>query len=309
MPALPTAFQFSPELQRARTAGEPIVALESTVITHGLPYPENIHLAEDMEKSVRENGAVPATVAVLDGKIRLGLSHEDHNRLGSVPGMSKISARDLGPACAGGKSGGTTVAGTIYAANRTGIQVMATGGIGGVHRHPLHDVSSDLVLLGRTPIVVVCAGAKAILDLPGTVEYLETLGVPVVGYQTDRFPAFYARDSGLPVELQVETPGEVATIARTHWRLGMDSAVLVVVPPPQEVALPMYLIEDAIEQALDEAERDGLRGQGVTPFLLHRVNELTGGASLRANLGLLRQNASIAARIAGELVAAQRPMA
>lgn len=283
---------------------QPIVALESTVITHGLPYPENIRLAQDMEAQVRGLGAIPATIAVIDGRICVGLNTNELEKLGQGGKMLKISARDIAPAVARGASGGTTVAATITIAHTVGIQVFATGGIGGVHRQPhgsnspVEDVSADLTQLAKVPIVVVCAGAKAILDLPATLEMLETLVVPVVGYETNDFPAFYSRSSGYPTSTRADRPEDVAKIAQTHWNLGMRSAVLVAVPPPEETALPHENVDGAIEQALQEAFGKGIRGQEVTPFLLRRVSELTGGDSLRANLGLLLNNARVASMIA-----------
>ncbi len=295
---LPPHFQLSPEVARAREFGAPVVALESAVITHGLPYPENVHTAQDMEAEVRKLGITPATIAVLDGAVRVGLGQAELERLATERGLRKVSPRDLAPMVLRKESGGTTVAGTLFAAHTVGIKVFATGGIGGVHRDPRWDVSADLPQLAKTPLVVVCSGAKAILDVPGTLEYLETLGVPILGYQTDTFPLFYTRTSRLPVPARVETPEEVIGFAQAHWALGLESAVLVAVPPPFEVALPEEQLAEAIRQALDEARQERLRGQQVTPFLLGRVSELTGRASLRANLGLLRNNARVAAEIA-----------
>jgi pseudouridine-5'-phosphate glycosidase len=299
------ALTLSPEVNRAILAGQPVVALESTVVTHGLPYPENITLAEDMESMVRGQGAVPATIAVLDGRICVGLQAEQRQRLAGGEVMAKISTRDLAPAVVHRLSGGTTVAATMLAAQLAGIQVFATGGIGGVHHDisPRHtgrmDISADLPALASLPLIVVCAGAKAILDLGATLEYLETWGVPVVGYQTDDFPAFYTvRSGGLRTSARADSPEEVVQIARNHWGLGMKSAVLVAAPPPADVALKEETVRKAIIQALREARDQKIRGQQVTPFLLRRVSTLTGGASLRANLGLLVNNAEIAARIA-----------
>jgi pseudouridine-5'-phosphate glycosidase len=292
------------EVARALKIGMPVVALESTVITHGLPYPQNVTLARDMEAEVRSGGAVPATIAVLDGQIRVGLRPEQLERLGQGGELHKISTRDFAPAIAQGWDGGTTVAATLLAAQRVGIRLFATGGIGGVHRTLggppgfNFDISADLPALAQTPLIVVCAGAKAILDLPATLEYLETLAVPVVGYGTGEFPAFYSALSGLPVSARADTPAEVAAIARAHWDLGMPGAVLVAQPPPPEAALAPDAVNGAIEQALREAGDRGLRGQAVTPFLLERVAELTGGDSLKANLGLLLNNARLAAQIA-----------
>jgi pseudouridine-5'-phosphate glycosidase len=308
--SLPSFTHLSREVARALASGTPIVALESTVITHGLPYPENLQLAQNMERTVSEQGATPATVAVLDGKIYIGLNITQLERLAKGKTTRKISVRDIAPAIVQKALGGTTVAGTLAAAHAAGLRVFATGGIGGVHRqtsggsHPptdIHnpiDISTDLTQLAHTPLVVVCAGAKAILDLPATLEMLETLGVPVLGYQTDEFPAFYSRSSGLPVSARVGTPKEIAEIARIHWQMGFNSAVLVANPLPENEALSPLVVDGAIEQALDEAQALGLRGQGVTPFLLKRVSELTGGDSLRANLALLLNNARLAAQIA-----------
>jgi pseudouridine-5'-phosphate glycosidase len=281
--------------------GLPLVALESAVITHGLPRPENLRLALALEATVREQGAVPATVGLLDGKVNIGLSRELLDRLANEEGARKISRRDFGTALARKENGGTTVAGTLIAACLAGIRVFATGGIGGVHRDAPFDVSADLPELSRSPVVVVCAGAKAILDLPATVEYLETVGVAVIGYETDEFPAFYSRQSGLPVNVRVNSAQEVAAIARAHWDLGLESTVLVVQPPPVEAALPAPEIEAAIQQALSEAREAGCTGAAVTPFLLERVGQLSGGASLKANLALLENNARLAAQIARAL--------
>lgn len=301
-------YHFSPEVSKARELKAPLVALETTVVTHGLPYPQNVQLAQDMEAQVRSHGAVPATIAVLKGKIQVGLSEEQLDNLIKQKYLRKISRRDYAPALARKESGGTTVAGTLIATQAADIQVFATGGIGGVHRTPAFDISTDLPELARTPVIVVCAGAKAILDLPATLEYLETLGVPVVGYQTDEFPAFYSLSSGLPVSVRCDTPEEVADLAKAHWGLGINSALLVVVPPPTEVALPVEEVARAIDQALSEAEEQGLRGQEMTPFLLGRVSELSGQASLKANLGLLLNNARVAAEISVAM-AQQRPLA
>lgn len=298
MSPLISSLILSPDVTQAREAGEPLVALESTVITHGLPYPQNLELARNMEAEVRSQGATPATVAVLDGKIHIGITEEQLEHLSRGGEMRKISVRDFGPALAFQLSGGTTVAGTMFAAHNAGLSVFATGGIGGVHRQAPYDISADLVELSRTPMVVVCAGAKAILDLPATLEVLETLGVPVLGYQTDEFPAFYSHSSGLPVSVRVENPEEVASVAQAHWGLGLSSAVLVTLPPPEGAALPPELVERAIQMALGEAQAAHIHGQAVTPFLLRRVSELTGGSSLRTNLALLLHNARLAAQIA-----------
>jgi len=293
-----TYWLVHPDVQAALDASLPVVALESTVITHGLPYPENLELALNMELEIRQAGATPATIAVLDGKIRIGLDRPQIERLAKEEGLKKTSGRDIAAAILKNHSGGTTVAGTLVAASSVGIRVFATGGIGGVHRQPGHDVSADLIELSRRRLVVVCAGAKAILDLPATLEILETLGVPVVGYKTDEFPAFYARTSGLPAGVRVDSPEEAAEMAAIHWRLGQTSALLLVQPPPEEYALPAETVQKAVDRALDALQEKGIRGQQVTPFLLQRVTELTGGLSMRANLALLRNNARLAAQVA-----------
>ncbi len=298
MHSFPKAFIISKEISRALSEGQPIVALESTVITHGLPYPQNLNLAMDLESEVRNQNAIPATIGVIDGQVRVGLEDSHLEILSKGKDLRKISVRDFAPAIARNESGGTTVAGTLVVAENIGIRILATGGIGGVHREEPFDVSTDLTQLAHTPIVVVCSGAKSILDLPATLERLETLGIPVIGYQTDEFPAFYSRESGLPVTINAESEEEIAEIAKTHWGLGLQSAILVAVPPPQEAAVPSSKIESAIHQAIKEAKEKQIRGQGVTPFLLQRVSELTEGDSLKANLGLLKNNASTAAKIA-----------
>jgi pseudouridine-5'-phosphate glycosidase len=295
---LPDYYKLSLEIAQARRTGTPLVALETTVITHGLPYPTNLELARKMEAAVRDNGAVPATIGVLDGVIHVGMSGDQLSELVVAKNPRKISSRDFGIAIANAESGGTTVAGTLVVAKAAGIRVFATGGIGGVHRNAPFDISTDLLELSRSPVIVVCAGAKAILDIPATLEYLETVGVPVVGYQTDVFPAFYVRESGLPVSARADSPEDVAEITNAHWGLGLDSAILVVVPPPINIALSTEEVDTAIDQALSEVQAKGIHGQAVTPYLLERVNELTGGNSLKANLALLLNNAIVAAQIA-----------
>jgi pseudouridine-5'-phosphate glycosidase len=291
-------FSVQPEVAQALAKGKPVVALESTVITHGLQFPENGKLAQILEAEIREHGCIPATIAVLDGVICVGLEAGQLERLSQPGEMLKISSRDIAPAVAKHKSGGTTVAGTLVIAQAAGIKVFSTGGIGGVHRQAPFDVSADLKQLAQSQLVVVCAGAKAILDIPATLEVLETYGVPVIGYRTNEFPAFYSLTSGNPVSARVDSAEEAADVARTHWELGLTSGILVAVPPPAEVALDNEIIESAIQTALDEAQRRNIHGQAVTPFLLARVSELTRGESLRANLGLLRNNARVAAEIA-----------
>lgn len=299
--SLPPHYVVLPEVSHALAGNQAVVALESAVITHGLPRPENLQLAQNLEEEIRAQGSLPATIALLDGKVHIGLTPAELERLAYEPHTRKISRRDFGIAIARAECGGTTVCGTLIAARAVGIRVFATGGIGGVHRDSTFDVSADLPELGRSPLVVVCAGAKAILDLPNTLEYLETTGVAVVGYQTAEFPAFYSRESGMAVNVTAETPAEIAAIARAQWSLGLENAVLVGNPPPAEAALPASEVESAIRQALDEARAQGLRGAAVTPFLLARVGELSHGASLQANLALLSNNARLAAQIAREL--------
>ncbi len=280
---------------------EALVALESTVIAHGLPYPQNIETAIRLEDVVREEGAEPRTIAILGGKVKVGLTDAELEHLAKAKEVRKVSRRDLPIALALGQDGATTVAGTMYLANRSGIHVFATGGIGGVHRGHVFDVSADLLELAQTPVIVVCAGAKAILDLPATLEVLETHGVPVVGYGTDEFPAFYSRTSGLPVDQRVDSPEEAARIYISQRRLGLPTGMLVTVPVPEEHEVPRDEIEPVIEQAVKEAEEKGLRGKEITPFLLARISELTEGWSLKANLALLENNARVAAKISRAL--------
>lgn len=284
----------------ALRAGGAVVALESTVITHGLPFPANRDTALAMEAAVRESGAVPATVAVFGGRIRVGISEEEIGWLASLPAGAarKCSRRDFPILLARGEVGATTVAGTMIAAHRAGIRVLATGGIGGVHRGQPLDVSADLMELGRTPVAVVCSGPKSILDLPLTLEVLETHGVPVVGYQTATLPAFYSRDSGLPVDARADTPEEAAAIVHAAGRMGMEQGVLVAVPVPEAHEFPFGEAEAAIRAATAEAEAQGIRGKALTPFLLGRISELSKGDSQRANVALLANNARVAGRIA-----------
>jgi pseudouridine-5'-phosphate glycosidase len=293
-----TFFVVQPEVDQAITTGMPVVALESTVITHGLPYPENLKLAGDVEGVIRETGCIPATIAILDGKICVGLTASMLERLVQAKDTLKVSVRDIAVAIHKGRSGGTTVAGTLSIAQMVGIMVFATGGIGGVHRGAAFDVSADLAQLARSKMVVVCAGAKAILDIPATLEVLETNGVIVAGYGTDEFPAFYSTSSGLPVSVRVNSAIEASNLARTQWQLGLAGAILVAVPPPSEVALRNDEVENAVKISLDEAVVKGIHGQAVTPYLLLRVSELTVGESLNANLALLRKNARVAGEIA-----------
>jgi pseudouridylate synthase len=298
-------FIISSEVQRALSLGMPVVALESTVITHGLPRPQNLSLAEGMEMEIRNEGATPATIGLLEGEIHVGMSPMEIDQLSTAPAPLKVSRRDFASALLKRAWGGTTVAGTMFAAQKAGIRVFATGGIGGVHREARFDVSTDLQALADTPMIVVCAGAKSILDLPATMEYLETMAVPVVGWQTNTFPAFFTPSSGLPVSTRVDTLEDLVEFSLTHWELGFKSAILVCQPIPAVAAMHPSEIEPAEHQASSEAIQKGIRGQALTPFLLQRVNELTRGKSLQANLSLLLNNAQLAAQISKELVAAQ----
>jgi pseudouridine-5'-phosphate glycosidase len=301
----PEKLHLAGEVAAALRAGRPVVALESTLITHGLPWPANAETALAMEAAVRAGGAVPATIAVLGGKITVGLTPAEIERLAQLPAgqVRKCSRRDLPIAVARGEDAATTVAGTMIVAHWAGIKVFASGGIGGVHRGAPFDVSADLLELGRTPVAVVCAGAKAILDLPLTLEVLETQGVPVVGLGTDTLPAFYSRSSGLPVDVRVETPREAAAIVAAAHRLGAQHGVLITVPVPEQDELPPAQAEAAIAQATAEAEGQKIHGKALTPFLLKRVAELTGGAARRANTALLINNARVAAELAVALPA------
>lgn len=288
---------YSKKVARARRNHQAVLALESAVITHGLPWPQNLELARTLESEVCQVGVTPATIALLEGEVRIGLEDDELERLATHPAR-KVSRRDLGITLARKQNGGTTVAATLIAARLAGIQVFSTGGIGGVHREPAYDISADLPELGRSRLVVVCAGAKAILNLAATVEYLEMAGVPILGYRTNDLPAFYSVSSGLRVDERVESPEEIAGIARMHWRLPETGALLVVVPPPAEMAVLAEKIEAELAIALKEARELGIRGAGTTPFLLGRLAERTGGESLRANLALLRQNVLVGAEIA-----------
>lgn len=298
-----TNIHLSDEVNDALNSGGPLVALESTLITHGLPYPANVQTALEMEAAVRAQGAVPATIAVLKGKITVGITPDDIERLGKLPTASvrKCSRRDLPIAVGLQEDGATTVAGTMIVAHRAGIRLFATGGIGGVHRGQPFDVSADLIELGRTPVAVVCSGAKSILDLPLTLEVLETQGVPVIGFGTDMLPAFYSRRTELHVDVCLETPREVAQVIEASWRLALGHGVLITVPVPAGDELPGSIAETAIQQATLEAQARGIHGKEITPFVLSRVAELTEGLSRRANTALLVNNARVAAQIAVEL--------
>lgn len=291
----------SPEVRDALGAGRSVVALESTVLAHGLPRPRNLEVGRALEDEVRAGGAVPATVGIIAGVPRVGLSAAEVERMATAEGVLKLSTRDLPVAVARGVDGATTVAATMWLAHRAGVSVFATGGIGGVHRGEAHDVSADLTELGRTPMIVVCAGAKSILDLPATREGLETAGVLVVGWGTDEFPAFYSARSGLPVDARADRPEEVAALWRAQRELGIPGTLLLCVPPPPEQALDAEEIDAAIGRALRRADEEGVRGKEVTPFLLRAVSEETGGRSLETNVALLRNNARVAASVAAAL--------
>lgn len=305
----PEFYHVHPEVKQAQAEGRPVVALESTVITHGLPYPDNLATARSMEAAVRQGGAVPATIAILHGQIHVGLTAEQLEYLATRPGeqVRKCSRRDLPLVLARGEDGATTVAGTMILAHLSGIELFATGGIGGVHRGHPFDVSADLTELGRTPITVVCSGAKSILDLALTREVLETNGVPVIGYGTAELPAFFTPFSGHAVDLRVDTPAEAAALIHARRQLGLQSGTLLVVPVPAGEACDPDLAENAAAQAAREADEQGIQGAAATPWLLRRVAQLTGGQSLRANVALLRNNGRVAAEVAAALLAHARP--
>ena len=294
-------LDFAAEVYDALRTGKPVVALESTLITHGLPYPTNCETALAMEQAVREGGAVPATIAILRGHITVGLSEGQIEALAQADDVRKCSRRDLPIAVGLGETAATTVAGTMIVAHMAGIRVFATGGIGGVHRGQPFDVSADLLELGRTPIAVVCSGAKSILDLPLTLEVLETNGVPILGYQTDTLPAFFSRDSGLPIDVRVENAQQTAQVIRVAHQLKAQHGILITVPVPEDNALANDIAEKAITQATEEAEAQGIHGKEITPFVLSRVAELTDGKSMAANQAFLVNNARIAAEIASHL--------
>ncbi|MGZ4625556.1 MAG: pseudouridine-5'-phosphate glycosidase [Kineosporiaceae bacterium] len=299
------ALTIAPEVAATLAAGGAIVALESTIITHGMPYPGNLETALGVERVVRDHGAVPATIAVVDGRPRVGLAPDELEKLASGSGVAKASRRDLPAVVASGRSAGTTVAATMFLAHVAGIAVFATGGIGGVHRgaETSFDISADLDELARTPVTVVSAGAKSILDLPRTLEVLETRGVPVIGFGTDEFPAFFSRSSGLPVDHRVDTPEQLAAVVAAHRELGLPCGILVANPVPEPDALDAAHIDTAIDEAVADAERAGVGRHALTPYLLSRIVELTGGRSLAANVALVRNNAALAARTAVVLAA------
>jgi pseudouridine-5'-phosphate glycosidase len=289
------------EVAAALRDGRAVVALESTIVAHGMPWPHNAETALAVEADVRAGGAVPATIAIVDGRLKAGLSREEIERIArGGRDVAKVSRRDMPIAVARGGLGATTVAATMIVAALAGIRVFATGGIGGVHRgaQTSFDISADLAELAHTPVAVVCAGAKAILDLRLTLEYLETQGVPVIGYRTDRLPAFWSRDSGLALDVRVDTPEEIARIMKAKWQIGPTGGLVIANPIPEQFDLPLETIEHATEAALREAQERNIGGKALTPFLLERVNALTGGDSLASNVALVRNNARLAASVA-----------
>ena len=294
------------DVEQAINRNFPVVALESTVLTHGLPRPQNLQLARDMERAVREGGATPATIAFLDGHLHIGLNDTELERLANEDGAHKVGPRDFATVITQGANGGTTVAGTMLACKQANIKVFATGGIGGVHRESSVDVSADLQALATIPMIVVCAGAKAILDLPATLEFLETMSVPVVGYGTDEFPAFYSRASGLDVSVNLGNPQDIVEFAKAHWNAGLQSAILVANPIPITDSISKSEMEPIIEKASKEAKEKNIHGQALTPFLLRRISELTKGKSMKANLSLLLNNARLAAQIASAMRASEK---
>jgi pseudouridine-5'-phosphate glycosidase len=293
-------LQFSPEVQAARAAGKPVVALESTIISHGMPYPQNVQTAREVEQVIRDAGAVPATIAIIDGRICVGLDDEQLELLGQSTDAIKVSRRDLAYVLATNKLGATTVAATMICAALAGIDVFVTGGIGGVHRgaETSFDISADLQELAQTRVAVVCAGVKSILDIGLTLEYLETHGVPVVSVGQAAFPAFFTRDSGFKADFQLDTPEDQARFIRTKWRLGLEGGVVISNPVPEASSMQNEEIDAIIAQALREAFEAGVKGKLVTPFLLARIKELTGGRSLVTNIALVKHNALVGAKLA-----------
>lgn len=298
-------LEVNPEVQAALAAGKPVIALESTIISHGMPYPKNVETALQVEQIARDAGVVPATIAIINGKLKVGLTPDEITLLGKeglkVP---KVSRRDLAYVVAQGLNGATTVATTMLIASLAGVKIFATGGIGGVHRHAetTMDISADLEELGQTSVAVVCAGAKSILDLGLTLEYLETKGVPVLGYKTKELPAFYTRQSGFNLDYAVDSAGDFAKILKTKWDLGLEGGVVIANPIPEEYAMPLDVITQAIDTALAEADEKGIKGKDATPFLLDKVQKLTAGKSLQANIELVFNNVRLASEIAKEFV-------
>lgn len=294
-------LDISPEVKKALENNQPVVALESTIISHGMPYPQNVETALKVEEIVRQNGAIPATIAVINGRLKAGLSKEEITVLGKQGlNVTKVSRRDLPVVIANKQNGATTVAATMIIAELAGIRVFATGGLGGVHRGAEHtfDISADLQELAKTSVAVVCAGAKSILDLGLTMEYLETYGVPVVGYQTEKLPSFFSRTSPFDVSVKLDTAKQIAEMIKVKWNLGLNGGVVIANPIPEQYAMDENIISAAIEKALQESLEQGIKGKETTPFLLAKVVELTGGDSLEANINLVFNNAKLASKIA-----------
>ncbi len=296
-------FDYSPEVANAIRDKKPVLALESTILTHGLPYPENVETAKVIESLVREQGVTPATIAVLAGKIKIGLNEDELELLVNDENVMKASKRDLPYLITEKKNAGTTVAATLFCADAVGIRVFATGGIGGVHRGEALDISADLIELSRTPMAVVCAGAKAILDLPRTLEYLETHSIPIVGYRTDSLPAFYSSQSPLVLPTRVDDIRAIVNLLNTHWQLGLSSSVLIANPIPRDEEIEAAILEPMIESAIQQADEMKIRGKEITPFLLDKMANATEGKSLKANIALIKNNVILAAEIAKGLSA------
>ncbi|MCR3955578.1 MAG: pseudouridine-5'-phosphate glycosidase [Gudongella sp.] len=296
-------LHISSNVKKALEDGKPVVALESTIISHGMPYPQNVETALRVEEIIRSNGAVPATIGIINGKLIAGLTSEEIDYMGKTSGIAKVSRRDIPYIVSAGKDGATTVASTMIIAEMAGIKIFATGGIGGVHRgaETTMDVSADLEELSQTGVAVVCAGAKSILDIGLTLEYLETKGVPVLGYKTDELPAFYTRKSGFSVDYNMDSPKEIADLLRVKWDLELHGGVVVANPIPEEFSMDESFITGIIEKAVVEAQEKGIKGKDTTPFLLAKIKEITGGDSLAANIELVYNNAKLAAQIAVEL--------
>lgn len=303
MKKLEKYLEIKAEIKEAIKAGKPVVALESTIIAHGMPYPQNIETALEIEEIIRDNGAIPATIGIIEGKIKVGLTKEEIKFLGQSDSVMKVSRRDLPIVLAEKKHGATTVAGTMIAADLAGIKVFVTGGVGGVHRgaEKSFDISADLEELKKTSVAVVAAGVKSILDIGLTLEKLETFGVPVLGYQTEEFPAFYSQNSGYKCDYKSETPLDAANILKSKWELGLEGGVLIANPVPEKDEIEYSLINKKIEQALSEAETEEISGKDLTPFLLDRIKEITGGKSLETNISLVYNNAVVGAKIAAAM--------
>ena len=297
-------FQFKEEVEAALEEDEPVVALESTIIAHGMPYPENVETALEVEEVVRSTGAVPATIGIIDGEVKVGLSEEEIRKLAEAENVEKVSRRDFPVVLARGKHGATTVAGTTIVAEKAGIEVFVTGGVGGVHRGEgqVFDVSADLRQLSLSDVAVVSAGVKSILNIGATLEKLETYGVPVLGYGTEEFPAFYSRESGFSVDYRVDTPKEVADVLKARWEMDLHGGVLVANPVPKEDEISSDAIEEIIAEAVGEAEKENVSGKKLTPFLLDRIVDKTEGDSLETNVSLVKNNAELGGKIAGEVV-------